>query len=417
MEIEPVARKTSHYVGGAQMVVAGCFMREKLGSGLTAAVWKAVPGDGGLVAIKVYRDDKHFIKHFKNELSILNSLSRQPNKYVIQLLDSGVYIDDRKDVKIHPYLVFPLYSDVLSSVIKYYNKQHESGLPEAQWKLIMRQLFTAIDFLHSNEIIHTDIKPSNILINKPCDIAGHIDENLSDYCIALADLGTSSRFDDNCNELIGTTEYMAPEVIIGQKYDSAVDIWAAFNVCYRLITGEKLFDVYAEGDTIYGDDVDCEALDGLIDMASDNNCDDICEDNCEHTHEHNSNDSSTNKADSIDSDSNSDGDEAEISESKIYYRHLLLITKILGFPPTEFAQKAYKYFNRRNRPNNNPDIVPTTISAHLHLNSEFEHEEAQELENFLLLGLKYLPRERCSAREAANHPLLALCANTVAQHC
>lgn len=117
-------------------------------------------------------------------------------------------------------------------------------MPEKDVKIIAKQLFNALQYLHSGCIVHRDIKLENILVT---DIDQY---NKSRRTIKLADFGLAKQLDHNDlpNEKVGSLSYMAPEVINRKPYDTRVDIWSACVVLYVLLSGEQPF--YAESKSL-----------------------------------------------------------------------------------------------------------------------------------------------------------------------
>jgi serine/threonine protein kinase len=112
---------------------------------------------------------------------------------------------------------------------------------------IISVLLDAVAHLHENGIVHRDIKPENILIRTPVDIDHLAGENgngngtekfVPKRDIVLADFGISKVLRPESKELlrtrIGSPGYMAPEVIKGEPYGSAVDVWAIGVIAYLL---------------------------------------------------------------------------------------------------------------------------------------------------------------------------------------
>jgi len=86
-------------------------------------------------------------------------------------------------------------------------------------------------YLHSLKIIHRDIKLSNILID---------DKTLT---IKLIDFGFAQVMPKRgyLNQKLGSTKYMAPEVLLKNRYDTKVDVWSATVTIYTLVTGKVPF--------------------------------------------------------------------------------------------------------------------------------------------------------------------------------
>ena len=96
-------------------------------------------------------------------------------------------------------------------------------------RLIMKQILEGVAYLHSRNIVHRDIKPENILC---------VDQNWP-LVVKLTDFGLSNflRNDETEDDSIllshvGTSYYIAPEIMGKLGYGPAVDIWACGVVLY-----------------------------------------------------------------------------------------------------------------------------------------------------------------------------------------
>lgn len=85
-------------------------------------------------------------------------------------------------------------------------------------------LFTIIDYIHNKNYIYRDIKPENIMV-------------LENGYIKLLDFGTAKEIQDRTTTVIGTPEYMAPEIIKGEGYSFGVDYWSIGICLYEFMFG------------------------------------------------------------------------------------------------------------------------------------------------------------------------------------
>lgn len=107
------------------------------------------------------------------------------------------------------------------------------GLKEPDVKTILKQISSALQYLHSMRIIHRDLKPENIVLQ--------VIDGKTAY--KLIDLGYAKELDQNslCTSFVGTLQYLAPELFMTQKYTSSVDYWSIGLVIHECITGKRPF--------------------------------------------------------------------------------------------------------------------------------------------------------------------------------
>ena len=102
----------------------------------------------------------------------------------------------------------------------------EGGLySEADAAAVALQVARALEHLHGHGIVHRDLKPENLLL---VDKSQHSDVKLCDFGLAAVGLTASATHTSASGRpvLVGTTEYMAPEVLRRMLCGQAVDVWS-----------------------------------------------------------------------------------------------------------------------------------------------------------------------------------------------
>merc|ERR1712166_187595 len=107
------------------------------------------------------------------------------------------------------------------------------------------EVVLALEYLHAHEIIHRDLKPENILMGPD----GHL--KLTDF--GLSRMNVTSEYGNDgdlgrAESLVGTREYVSPEVVLRKSYGLAVDWWAVGILLYEMLVGRPPFDARAGGD-------------------------------------------------------------------------------------------------------------------------------------------------------------------------
>ncbi|PAA69054.1 hypothetical protein BOX15_Mlig023618g1, partial [Macrostomum lignano] len=111
-------------------------------------------------------------------------------------------------------------------------------MSEKRTRGVMRQLLDALEFLHSRQIVHRDIKAENILLDAEMSV------KLTDFGFA-----TEVETDDCLTDLCGTPSYLSPEILVVNMYESRsirgygrpVDMWASGVLMYTLLVGSPPF--------------------------------------------------------------------------------------------------------------------------------------------------------------------------------
>ena len=195
-----------------------------IGSGGMAAVYLATDLIlDRLVAIKVlrldFRQNDDAMRRFRREALSATQLTH-PNIV-------GVY-----DVGQSQEMNYIVMEYVEGTDLKDYVRQR-GALHPIEAVRIMMQIVSAIAAAHQNRIIHRDIKPQNILIDREGNV------KITDFGIAVALSDTSLT---QTNTLLGSVHYLSPEQARGGMATIQTDIYALGIVLYELLTGRVPFD-------------------------------------------------------------------------------------------------------------------------------------------------------------------------------
>eukprot|EP00835_Amoeboradix_gromovi_P003249 NODE_207_length_14754_cov_0.677994.p4 type:complete len:413 gc:universal NODE_207_length_14754_cov_0.677994:7630-8868(+) len=325
-------------------------------------------------ALKIIKSAKNYIESAKDEIKLLSHIesSNQKNHrgyyHVIHLLDQFEF--DGPHGK-HLVLTFDVLGPNLLHLIRRYKHK---GIPTYLVKQMTYQILLGLDYLHQSHLIHTDIKPENILIeidiNEYCKYVNlpypptldqlrllskddvstpdKVDSpfifsksyspfkfgHSSIITVKIADLGNACWDFHYFTNDISTRQYRTPETIIGSAWNCTVDIWSLACMVFELLTGDYLFDPTAGRGYSKDDD------------------------------------------------------------------HLAQISELLGVIPTEFAlsgRHSPDFFSRNGRLKRISKLVSWSLGSVLHEKYHFSEQESHIISEFMLPMLSIDPKNRATA--------------------
>lgn len=195
-----------------------------VGDGEGEGAYRATRGQG--VAVKVLRANDTMRRAGDMERRVCEALAREDKEGKRHCLRLLRHFEHRG----HLCLVYEAMHKNLREVIRKFGKR--VGLNLSAVRAYGKQLFIALRLMHRLGIVHADLKPDNILANaeynvvKVCDFGSAFEEDAPDndptpYLV--------SRF------------YRAPEIILGLRYRTPVDVWALGCCLYELFAGTVMF--------------------------------------------------------------------------------------------------------------------------------------------------------------------------------
>lgn len=163
----------------------------------------------------------------QRELDIHSQL-KHPN--IVEIVD---HFED--DMYIYIILEYMVKGDLFD--LLYSNGGGERMVDEEEAKRYIYCIARGLEYIHSKQIIHRDIKLENLLVDEFDNV------KLGDFgwSIKKKDLDPLEMKDNKGGEIksvCGTKEYMSPELFKGDSYDEKIDIWSLGIVMYELLTGD-----------------------------------------------------------------------------------------------------------------------------------------------------------------------------------
>ena len=225
-------------------------------------------GKGGFGEVNLYQDlnskvqyavktvDKSELKDSKYLQSEINILKMLDHPNIIKLKN---VIDEETSLII---IMEYCNGGSLSDCLYRFKEKYKRGFPEEIIQYLMRQIVDALDYIHDKNIIHRDLKLQNIMIHFDNEI-DRMNFNIMNAKIKIIDFGVSKLLSSKygvANSLLGTAQYMAPEILFPLKnkhiyqkimgYGKEADIWCLGSICYELLRAKALFKATSEDDLV-----------------------------------------------------------------------------------------------------------------------------------------------------------------------
>nr|pir gene fused protein - fruit fly (Drosophila melanogaster) [Drosophila melanogaster]AAA82044.1 serine-threonine kinase Fused [Drosophila virilis] len=191
-----------------------------VGQGSFGCVYKAQRRDDDkVVAIKVISKRGRSNRELKNLRRECDIQARLKHPHVIEMVES---FESKFDL-------FVVTEFALMDLHRYLS--FNGAMPEEHAQRVVCHLVSALYYLHSNRILHRDLKPQNVLLDK------NMHAKLCDFGLARnMTMGTHV-----LTSIKGTPLYMAPELLAEQPYDHQADMWSLGCIAYESMAGQPPF--------------------------------------------------------------------------------------------------------------------------------------------------------------------------------
>jgi serine/threonine protein kinase len=203
---------------------------ERLGRGGMAEVYRAhhISLDR-YVAIKVLHaflaDDPEFKERFEKEA---RNIARLKHPNIVQVYDFENDTENESYYMVMELVEGPTLKDVLTRLA-----ERGEVMPLAEAIRIIREAASALAYAHSQKMIHRDVKPANLMLDRDNRVV------LTDF--GIAKIVTGAQFTAS-GGMVGTPAYMAPEQGLGEAGDERSDLYSLGVMLFQLVTGQLPYD-------------------------------------------------------------------------------------------------------------------------------------------------------------------------------
>ena len=180
------------------------------------------------VAVKILVNTDLMRRQGRVEAQLLSRLNKHNAKNVVQAYDFFMF-------RGHICITYELLQQNLYQIIEMNNKR---PLQMSTVKKYAKEMLMGIYCCHKLNVIHCDLKPENVLLD-------------NDGSCKIIDFGSGCFIGKQMYSYIQSRFYRAPEVILGIRYNTPMDIWSFALIIIELITGKPLFPGHSELEMLY----------------------------------------------------------------------------------------------------------------------------------------------------------------------
>jgi serine/threonine-protein kinase len=205
----------------APRVIGAYRLLDRVASGGSSTVWRARGPDGGIVAVKLLdpaasgtpSERRRFLRGF-------SVAARLDHPGIARLIEAGE--QDGCMFVVEEFIDGETVAD----------RMHTGRFPVEEALRVLRKSAEALAYAHQCGVVHRDLSPRNLMIDQSGRVV------LVDFGIAVSPEGTTQ---PGSNTLLGTLNYLAPELIRGLPASGRSDLYALGAIAYQMLCGSPPF--------------------------------------------------------------------------------------------------------------------------------------------------------------------------------
>jgi len=189
------------------------------------------------VALKIIKPQETYVKQGQIELKVLhllNNFGATESSNILSMIDC--FSNEKAQLGI-------VFGELLErNLYEHLKARNFRPLPLRQIRLITNQLLVALGHLHMVGLVHTDLKPENVML---------VDNQNRPNVIRLIDMGSAcAQSQARHLTYLQSRYYRSPEVLIGAPFSASIDLWSLGCLCVELFLGSPLYPGSCEYDQL-----------------------------------------------------------------------------------------------------------------------------------------------------------------------
>lgn len=192
-------------------------------------------------AIKVIRNVQKYRDAAMLEIEVLKTLAEGDLSKTRGERFNCIALRRAFDYQGHVCMVFDKYGPSLYDFLRtnWYKPFHPSTVQS-----FCEQLLVAVRYVHSLGLVHTDLKPENVLLMSKSYRENTTHRVPVDHSIRLIDFGSTTFVNRHHSAVVSTRHYRAPEIILGIGWSYPCDMWSIGCMMVELLSGDALFQTH-----------------------------------------------------------------------------------------------------------------------------------------------------------------------------